>query len=79
MGGLNLPVLTISSSNKTCLNNENDSNVINSSKTLPLQMEKEQSGKKFKKAILITGRVHPGESNASYVLEGFVRELLKNF
>jgi len=27
---------------------------------------------------LITGRIHPGESNSSHVLEGFIRELLKD-
>ena len=29
-----------------------------------------------KKNIVITGRVHPGESNGSYVLRGFIEWLL---
>ena len=30
-----------------------------------------------KKVIVITGRVHPGESNASWVVHGLIRFLLK--
>lgn len=28
---------------------------------------------KKKKQIILTGRVHPGETNASYMMEGFIR------
>ena len=28
---------------------------------------------KFKKYMLVCGRVHPGESNASFVVEGFIK------
>ena len=31
-----------------------------------------------KKAIIFTGRVHPGESNSSYVIEGLIEFLLSN-
>ena len=30
-----------------------------------------------KKVVVITGRVHPGESNASWVVHGLIRFLLK--
>ena len=31
-----------------------------------------------KKAIILTGRVHPGESNSSYILQGLIEFLLSN-
>lgn len=31
-----------------------------------------------KKAIIFTGRVHPGESNSSYVIQGLIEFLLSN-
>ncbi len=31
-----------------------------------------------KKCILLTGRVHPGESNSSYVIQGLIENLLSN-
>jgi cytosolic carboxypeptidase protein 2/3 len=33
---------------------------------------------KDKKNILITGRMHPGESNSSHMLEGFIHFLNSN-
>lgn len=33
---------------------------------------------KKKKYMIITGRVHPGESNSSYMMEGFIRSILGN-
>ena len=33
---------------------------------------------KKKKFIIITGRVHPGESNASWMMQGFIKSLLGN-
>lgn len=31
-----------------------------------------------KKAVIISARIHPGETHSSYLIEGFIRELLKN-
>jgi murein tripeptide amidase MpaA len=33
---------------------------------------------KYKKTVVITGRVHPGESNSSYMMEGFIRFIISN-
>lgn len=33
---------------------------------------------KKKKYIIITGRVHPGESNSSYMMQGFIKYLMGN-
>jgi hypothetical protein len=33
---------------------------------------------KKKKAIIITGRVHPGEANSSYIVDGIIKFLLGN-
>ena len=41
------------------------------------QPEEKKEDKK-KKNIVITGRVHPGESNGSHVLRGFIEMLLGN-
>ena len=32
---------------------------------------------KQKKVVILTGRVHPGESNSSYMMEGFIRFILR--
>lgn len=31
---------------------------------------------KQKKVVVVTGRVHPGESNASYMMEGFLKFII---
>jgi hypothetical protein len=33
---------------------------------------------KKKKYVVITGRVHPGESNSSWMMQGFIRYLMGN-
>ena len=33
---------------------------------------------KKKKAVIITGRVHPGESNSSFIVEGIIKFLTSN-
>lgn len=30
-----------------------------------------------KKAVILSARIHPGESHSSYVIEGLIRQLLK--
>ena len=37
-----------------------------------------RDGKKGKKSAIVTARVHPGETVASYVIEGFIRFLMGN-
>ena len=32
----------------------------------------------YKKAVIFAGRVHPGESNSSYIIEGLIEFLLSN-
>jgi murein tripeptide amidase MpaA len=33
---------------------------------------------KFKKYIIVAARVHPGESNASYIMQGFIKFITGN-
>jgi hypothetical protein len=33
---------------------------------------------KRKKAVVITARVHPGEANSSYIMEGIIKFLVGN-
>lgn len=33
---------------------------------------------KKKKAIILTARVHPGETNSSYIMEGIIKFLTSN-
>jgi murein tripeptide amidase MpaA len=33
---------------------------------------------KYKKNIIICSRVHPGESNASYIMQGFIKFITSN-
>lgn len=79
LGGLNLPLLTISSPDFIRQKDEADNFCfINQSRSLSIKEGQENTESKNKKAVLITARIHPGESNASHVLEGFIRDLLKN-
>ena len=39
---------------------------------IPILHITDHSSRKKKKNILITGRIHPAESNSSYVLKGFL-------
>jgi len=32
----------------------------------------------MKKTVVLTGRVHPGESNSSYMMEGFIKFITSN-
>lgn len=64
LGGVDLPLLTIT--NPDPINNGSE-NVQDNEMVYPK-----------KKAVVITARIHPGESNASHVLEGFIRNLLES-
>ena len=55
LGGLDIPLLTITNF-----------------KNKQVQVETN------KKVIVITGRVHPGESNASYLMHGFLQFILSS-
>jgi hypothetical protein len=37
-----------------------------------LKITNEEHDESSKKVVLVTGRIHPGESNSSYVAEGFL-------
>ena len=39
---------------------------------VPLLTINEKSGSEEKRCIIISGRAHPGESNGSYMMEGFI-------
>ena len=62
LGGVDLPLLTITNPDSERDGEEN----------IP---DNEQRHSK-KKTILLTARIHPGESNSSHMLEGFIRKLL---
>jgi murein tripeptide amidase MpaA len=46
--------------------------------SLPLLTITDKSQAGMKQVVLVTARMHPGESVSSHVTEGFIRELLKN-
>lgn len=65
--GVSLPLLTVTSHIDRM---ENDTNVL---------VEKCDFGQdeclpchKYKKYVIVTARVHPGESNSSFIMEGFL-------
>ena len=68
LSGVGLPLLTITSNVSQCKEKgapvEIDSSEFAPSESLPVQ--------KFKKYIVVTARVHPGESNSSFIMEGFL-------
>ena len=71
LSGLEVPILTITS---------NVERVNDSTEGMPVEIdpsEFEDKEKlpvnKYKKYMIVCGRVHPGESNASYVVEGFLK------
>jgi cytosolic carboxypeptidase protein 2/3 len=42
------------------------------------QMNQYLNDHKKKKAVIITARVHPGEANSSYIMEGIIKFLTSN-
>lgn len=73
LGGVDIPLLTVSS--RLCsepstyhLVNLNEFDNPYSQVSLPFY--------KRKKIIMVTARVHPGESNSSYMMQGFIKYLL---
>jgi hypothetical protein len=57
LGGLDLPLISINDTNhRKNINTETDQSSTNPQK----------------KCVIVCGRVHPGESNGSYMIEGFL-------
>lgn len=66
LSGIDVPLLTVTQNS----NNENANYICNNKGELVTTL----SGKKRrKKTVIITGRVHPGEANSSFMMEGFIR------
>ena len=66
MSGLDVPILTITSRvNKSNFEEIDPEEFSNGPESLPLN--------KYKKYIVLTSRVHPGETNASYIMQGFIK------
>jgi murein tripeptide amidase MpaA len=65
LSGLEVPVLTVSSRIFSRRFEVIDETEFNSPEQLPLN--------KFKKYIIVCSRVHPGETNASYIMQGFIK------
>jgi hypothetical protein len=75
LGGVDVPLLTISSR----INTDPDEyqNILLSEFNDPQSKLSIPSYKK-KKNIIICSRVHPGESNGSFMMQGFIKYLLGN-
>lgn len=69
LSGLDIPILTI-----TSRVNSLSANLI-STNEVPNESDN-KSLNSHKKVVVITGRVHPGESNSSFMMQGFIKFLL---
>jgi murein tripeptide amidase MpaA len=69
LSGLEVPILTISSRVQSRTFEVIDENEF-TSETLPLN--------KYKKYIIVCSRVHPGETIASYIMQGFLNFISSN-
>ena len=65
LSGVDVPLLTVTSGVQEEAFNK-------------IEGKQEDGMGKFKKTIVITGRVHPGESNSSYMMEGFIRFIISS-
>jgi len=65
MSGLEVPLLTITSRVNMPEYNEINEKEIGTEVEMPLN--------KYKKYIIVNSRVHPGEANASFMMEGFLK------
>ena len=71
LSGLEVPMLTVTSNVRQLtglaegVSIEIDQNEFENKDELPVN--------KFKKYMIVCARVHPGESNASFVMEGFLK------
>lgn len=66
LGGIEVPLLTVTSRvNKDNLHDILPEEFVNDSYL--------KFNPPFKRIVIVIGRVHPGESNSSYVMEGFLR------
>jgi cytosolic carboxypeptidase protein 2/3 len=70
LSGLEVPVLTISSRVNSRTFEVIDENEFTSDSPPPLN--------KYKKYIIVCSRVHPGETNASFILQGFLNFITSN-
>ena len=70
LSGIDVPMLIVSSRIK-----DKDFNMM-SRQELPADEVIPSDGKK--RVIIMTGRVHPGETNSSYMMEGFIKFITGN-
>ena len=75
MGGVDVPLLTITSR----LNSDPEGYMnVQASEFSDPQSKSSIPIYKKKKNIIICARVHPGESNSSFMMQGFIKYLLGN-
>jgi hypothetical protein len=75
LSGLEIPLVTISSRLKTDLN---EYNLVKLSEFEDNESKVSIPMYKRKKYVVITARVHPGETNSSYAVEGLIKYLTGN-
>jgi len=72
LSGVDIPMVTISSR----LNSDpNEYNLVSMSEFDDVESKVSMPMYKRKKYVIITARVHPGESNSSYMMQGLIRYL----
>ena len=69
MAGVDVPYLIV-----TSRAHEENFRMISKSEHAPDYLPVQQ----MKKTVVLTGRVHPGESNSSYMMEGFIKFITSN-
>lgn len=71
-GGVDVPAIFWDADQKRCID---VSKILQNISSLPNVMPSKRSFNKGKPLIVIAARLHPGESNSSYAMEGFMRFL----
>lgn len=69
--GVSLPILTVTSHIDRTINETNvlvDKSDFEQDESLPCL--------KYKKYVIVTARIHPGESNSSFIMEGFLEFII---
>ena len=78
-GGIEVPVITVTSKGSKYLPDPEQVNEIMEKESLEIRQEvMKEFADENKKLLIVTARIHPGETCSSFVMEGFIRYIISS-